>query len=59
MDVVAKEVTAFEVAEGRSGQIRSSQVLPGLTMAVVEEALRRSETEDDGAINRWLLQKFQ
>ncbi len=59
VDVVAKEVTAFEVAEGRSGQIGSSQVLPGLTMAVLEEALRRSETEDDGAINRWLLQKFQ
>jgi Uma2 family endonuclease len=59
VDVVAKEVTAFEVGESRSGQIRSSQVLSGLTMAVVEEALRRSETEDDGAINRWLLQTFQ
>ncbi len=27
-------------------------------IALVEEALKRSQTEDDGEINRWLLQTF-
>jgi hypothetical protein len=25
---------------------------------IVEAALRRSQTDDDGAINRWLMQEF-
>jgi len=32
--------------------------LPGLAIALVEEALQRSQTEDDGEINRWLIQVF-
>lgn len=58
VDVNAGEVIAFEVAEGRSGQIHESKVLPRLQIVVVEEALKRSQTEDDGEINRWLLKKF-
>jgi Uma2 family endonuclease len=57
-DVRASNVIAFEVSDGRSGQIRESKVLPGLLMDVVEEALRRGQTEDDGTVNRWLLQTF-
>jgi Uma2 family endonuclease len=57
-DVGQGKVIAFEVSEGRSGQIRESRVLPGLLMDVVEEALRRGQTEDDGTVNRWLLQTF-
>jgi hypothetical protein len=34
------------------------QVLVGLDIATVEAALRRSQTDDDGAINRWLMQEF-
>ena len=49
---------AFAIAEGRSGEIQESQVLPGLAIAIVEEALQRSQTQDDGEINRWLLQSF-
>jgi Uma2 family endonuclease len=52
------KVYAFEVSGGRSGTIRESQVLVGLSIAIVEEALKRSLTEDDGAIARWLLQTF-
>ncbi len=52
------EIFAFEVADGRSGRIMRSQVLEGLEIATVEEALRRSQSEDDGAIARWLLQAF-
>jgi hypothetical protein len=49
---------AFSIADGRSGEIQESQVLPRLSIALVEEALQRSQTQDDGEINRWLLQSF-
>lgn len=58
VDASADDVIAFEISEGRSGEIQESQVLPGLTIALVESALKRSQTEDDGEINRWLLQTF-
>lgn len=56
VDVKAQQVIAFSIAEGRSGQIQVSEVLPDLKMSLVEEALVRSQTEDDGAITRWLMQ---
>jgi Uma2 family endonuclease len=58
VDVKASDVIAFEISQGYSGEIQESRVLPGLEMAIVEEALRRSQKEDDGQINRWLLQIF-
>jgi Uma2 family endonuclease len=54
----ARRVIAFAISEGRSGEIQESQVLPGLAIALVEEALQRSQTQDDGEINRWLIQVF-
>jgi Uma2 family endonuclease len=59
VDVNASNVVVFEISQGYSGRIQDSKVLPGLKMTVVEEALRRSQTEDDSQINRWLLQIFQ
>ncbi|MEM6449103.1 MAG: Uma2 family endonuclease [Cyanobacteria bacterium P01_D01_bin.105] len=59
VDVEAKEVIAFKIDnDARSGQIRSSMILPGLEIDLVEEALRRSQTENDGAIARWLIKTF-
>jgi Uma2 family endonuclease len=58
VDVKTSKVIAFEVANQGSRQIQTSQVLSGLSMSVVEEALRRSQTEDDGAVSRWLIQQF-
>ena len=52
------EVFAFTIADGRRGIVERSQVLEGLEIATVKEALKRSQTEDDGAIARWLLQTF-
>ncbi len=53
------EVFAFAIADGRSGRITQSQILEGLEIVIVEEALQRSHNnEDDGAIARWLLQTF-
>ncbi|MEM6255554.1 MAG: Uma2 family endonuclease [Cyanobacteria bacterium P01_D01_bin.156] len=56
VDVNTQQVIAFSIADGRSGQIEVSEVLPGLKMSLVEEALVRSQTDDDGAITRWLMQ---
>ena len=58
VDVNTAEVLAFEVVDGGSRQIRESKVLPGLAIALIEEALKRSQTQDDGEVNRWLLQVF-
>jgi Uma2 family endonuclease len=58
VDVESATVTAFAVRDGGSRQILASQVLVGLEMAIVEAALRRSQTEEDGAVNRWLMQQF-
>jgi Uma2 family endonuclease len=58
VDVEAGEVIAFAVANSGSQQIQSSQVLPGLAMSTLAEAMSRSQTEDDGAINRGLIQMF-
>ena len=54
----ARKVIAFSISDGRSDEIQESRVLPGLSIALVESALNRSQTEDDGEINRWLLQTF-
>jgi Uma2 family endonuclease len=58
VNVKAPSIIAFAVANGGSRQIQTSQVLPDLAIATIEEALQRSQTEEDGAVNRWLLQQF-
>ncbi len=57
-DLNVEEVIAFAIADGRSGRVAESHVLPGLAIALVEEALKRSHTEDDTKINLWLLKTF-
>jgi Uma2 family endonuclease len=59
VDAQTSEVFAFTIADGRSGRVERSQVLAGLEMATVEEAIKLSQSEDDGAIARWLLTKMQ
>lgn len=58
VNVEAATVIAFAVSNGGSWQIQTSMVLPGLQISVIEAALQRSQIEDDGAVNRWLLQQF-
>lgn len=53
------EVIATILSKTDVTTIQQSQVLPGLAIDFVEAALRRSRTEDDGAISRWLLMTFQ
>jgi Uma2 family endonuclease len=51
-------VMAFVMADRGSRQVEVSQVLPGVEMGTIEEALRRSKTEDDTEVSRWLMQVF-
>ncbi|MEL6136685.1 MAG: Uma2 family endonuclease [Cyanobacteria bacterium J06626_23] len=58
VDVAEATVIAFSISNGGSYRIQTSAVLPDLSISVIEEALRRSRTENDGVINRWLLEQF-
>ncbi len=58
VDVNASKVIAFSLSSTASIPIRESHVLPGLKIILVEEALKRSQIEDDGAISRWFLATF-
>ncbi|MEM6839774.1 MAG: Uma2 family endonuclease [Cyanobacteria bacterium P01_C01_bin.120] len=58
INTAAKEAIAFAVSERRSGRISASQVLPALTIALVNKALQRSTTEDTSAIGRWLFRTY-
>lgn len=58
VDANSFAIIAFQIIERGSQEIQESQVLPALKIATIEEALKRSETEDDGQINRWLIQEF-
>jgi len=56
VNVAEQQVIAFAVAEGGSRQVRVSGVLPGLEISLIEEALRRSQTEDDTTLMGWLME---
>ena len=59
VNVAEQDVIAFAVADQRSGEVQPSEVLSGLEIALVEEVLRRSQTEDDSTLMRWLMQTLQ
>lgn len=59
VNVPRQEIVAFAIADGGSREIQISQVLPGLKMAIIAEALQRCDREDDGQIPRWLIEQFQ
>ncbi|MBD0269363.1 MAG: Uma2 family endonuclease [Cyanobacteria bacterium Co-bin8] len=59
VDVQNAQLLAYAVADQGSQRIQTSQVLPGLTLAVVEEALRRSRETDQSQVGTWLLNQFQ
>ncbi len=51
-------LTALEMIDGGSRAIEVSQVLPALSIAIAEETLEKSRNQDDGEVNRWLMQIF-
>lgn len=59
LDVQNAQILAYTIAEQGSKRIQVSKVLPGLTVAVLEEALRRSRETDQSQVGAWLLTQFQ
>ncbi|MGL5064802.1 MAG: Uma2 family endonuclease [Microcoleus sp.] len=60
VDVQKSEIIAFAIiADNGSRRIARSEVLPGLTIAILEEALRHSRTQDQAQVGAWLLSQFQ
>ncbi|MFM9264224.1 Uma2 family endonuclease [Tychonema sp. BBK16] len=60
VDVQKSQIIAFAIiADNGSRRLVQSEVLPGLTIALLEEALRRSRTEDQAQVGAWLLAQFQ
>jgi Uma2 family endonuclease len=59
IDVQNVQVLAFEIQNRGSRRIDQSQVLPGLSIALLEEAFRRSRQMNHGKVSAWLLSQFQ
>ncbi len=59
VDVQNAQVIAFSVADGGSKQIRESQVLPGLKISVLNEALQQSRNLNQRLVGAWLMEQFQ
>jgi Uma2 family endonuclease len=59
VDVKNVEIFAFAVTNGGSRRITQSQVLLGLEISLLEEALRRTRQMNHGRVSAWLLSQFQ
>ena len=59
IDVQKVEIIAFAIANRGSRRIDHSQVLPGLAIALLEEALRLSRQTNHGKVSAWLLSQFR
>lgn len=59
IDVENVQVIAFAVANQGSRRITQSQVLPGLEIALLEEAFRRCRETNHGKVSAWLLSQWQ
>jgi Uma2 family endonuclease len=59
VDVQNTQIIAYAMADQGSKRISESQVLPGLAIAILEEALRRSRQISQSEVGTWLLSQFQ
>ncbi|NEP84368.1 MAG: Uma2 family endonuclease [Okeania sp. SIO3B3] len=59
IDVQNVEVIAFTIANRGSQIINESQVLPGLAISLLQEALQRSRQENQAQVYAWLFSQFQ
>ncbi|MEH2095228.1 Uma2 family endonuclease [Nostoc sp.] len=59
VDVQNAQIIAYAMAEQGSKRIQESQVLPGLAMSILEEALHRSREINQSEVGAWLLSQFQ
>lgn len=60
VDVQKLQIIAWAIApDGSSRRIETSQVLNGLSLGVLAEALGRSRQENQAAVGAWLLEQFK
>lgn len=60
VDVQNAQIIAFAIiANNGSRRITQSEILPGLPISLLEEALRRSRDENQAQVGAWLLAQFQ
>lgn len=59
IDVRDINITAFAIADGGSKRISQSQILPGLKVEILTEALRKSRDANHTEVGSWLMQQFQ
>lgn len=59
VDVENAHIIAFQVVSNGSKRIDQSQVLAGLDLAVLNEAIALSRSMDDGQVVAWLMTQFQ
>ena len=59
VDVQNVQIIAYAIVDQGSRRIRESQVLPGLAISILEEALRRSREMNQSEVGTWLLSQFQ
>lgn len=59
VDVKKIQILAFAMQEAGSRRISQSQVLPGLAIPLLEEALQQTRNTDQSQVGAWLLAKFQ
>jgi Uma2 family endonuclease len=59
VDVQKAQIVAFSIADGGSRRINQSQVLPGLEITLLQEALGRSRQMDNTQVGAWLLEQMQ
>jgi Uma2 family endonuclease len=59
VDVQNAEVIAFAIANAGSHRITESTVLPGFSLALLSEALRRTRQTNHGQVSAWLLSRLQ
>jgi len=58
VDVQDVKIIAFEIIDGGSRQIIASNLLGGLAIADLEEALKISREKSQSEVGAWLLQKY-
>ncbi len=60
VNVQNAQIIAFAIiANNGSRRITQSEILPGLPISLLEEALRRSRDENQAQVGAWLLAQFQ
>jgi Uma2 family endonuclease len=59
VDVQNVQIIAFAIENGGSRRIPESQVLPGLAISLLNDALRRTRQMNQGQVCAWLLTQFQ